>query len=156
MAKTSLIVEIGSFETLPVVDVDGEKHFGIADIADVPGSFELGMFDVRERGSAPLLHIIELLEFLYGVMFERDEPSTLTINMEPVLYGWRRGGGVLVTNFRTKEPEFKGARNFVGELSESDVGALMQATIEQLLKLLPDNPYLFAYIISRSYKTRRG
>ena len=150
--KFSVEIQVWPFTALNVVKRDGFDHFNISDIADLQGKFHLCLFGKIIENDAPILNLIEVVEFLYGISANGNSPVPLTIDMEPISYGWRDGDEALITNFKSRSLEHNSFENIIGVLSAMDIGSAIRDATREFSKLLGMDPYLYAFLMARMYK----
>lgn len=148
----SIDMQILPFSALSFISIGEEYHYKMAEIADIQGNIKIGLCDWAVNGDAPILNIIETSEFLYELTRGSVHPVALTIDMEPVLYGWNEGGCVLITNFKSKELRVGRHENILGKLTGAEFGMALKKTVDEIAKVLAFDPFLYAYVLGRMYR----
>ena len=148
----SIKIEIEPFSCLNTLNIAGRTHYNISDIADIRGTFVANICGQEIINDSPVLNLVEMNEFLYGLVIKSDNSIPLTIDMEPVFYGWREGQEALITSFKYKEQEVNGQQNILGKIASSDVAAFLQDALQEAWKIARSDPFLYMYIVGRMYR----
>ena len=150
--KISIVADVLPFARLNVINVAGSPQYSMAEVADIRGNIFISVCGHSFNNDAPALNIIEIIEFLYGLNFPSEDAVALTIDMEPVMYGWRIADKILITSFKSKETAFNGHQNILGELTGADLVAALVQAHQQVSKICEFDPFLGIYIFSRMYR----
>jgi len=153
MTNSFLITcDVEPFSKLQTIFHQGRHHFRMSDIADLRGSLAFVILGIKVNNDNPILNVLELYNFFCSLFVDSPEPAVLSVDMEPVIYGWRLEDTVLLTKFRSTDETHYDMSNVIGELSYTEVAESLSRTVDSLTVIIEYDPALYAYLLGGNYR----